>query len=550
MDHGWMSAPARFADWLLHPVANRQLHKDAKQAVYDEAVGKYGLQATSVDRLFTTLERKVEESKLAGVGLFRNSDSLMPSYIESAAAKVFGENKKDALAYARMLNDGDSFSMVMDRAGSRFWRSMQEKVAASPTGRLSRALESMEATYANTQRTFVGRGTRLVGKTFYPIFRFSLDPRWWAMNYLEADMLAGFQYGFDKSAMTRGGPKRRSPEMQEFVDKGLITPKPTGPDWGRPALGQPDYDVAAATHKLGAPPKGTVADRGNITFDEGGMMFRRNLAGRESIAFQEARRVNIEEALSRLATDDPMIVSLRSAFGDSPKEWVDAVDRTLYQFDTKGVKETITQEASNLFDQALLSDPNFSELMSQIVDANQKTFESVVNTFGGNPSRSNLERMLNSYWLYWPISYQLKAGKWLFDVLTKKGIFGENLRGAYWWNHVQTSISDMVANDEEYQQFVKDMDPVFMLAQQIFPINPVDLGVSLSRVPRYVGGWLGLWPPYNNAKDPIAVAGAMFEMGPLYTVKMLKEASSALQKQGILPDFATLPPWNEQEQQQ
>jgi hypothetical protein len=542
MDHGWLSAPARFMDWLTHPVTNHQLYKDSRQAVYNEAVGKYGLKAASVDQLFRTLQRKVEESKLAGVGLFRSADSLMPSYIEEEAASLFFKNKSDGLAYAKMLEAGDSFASLMDRAGTRFWRSLQDRIESTPTGRLSRALETMDATYAKTQKTFIGKGTRLVGKTFYPIFRFSLDPRWWAMNYLEADMLAGFEYGFDAAAMTRGGPKPLRSEMQTFVDQGEIMPKQTGPDWGPPAQGQPQWDVATATHHFGHPPKGVTGPKDAITFDQGGMMFRRNLAGRESITFQRARKIDVMDFLHSLATDDPFIATLRSHFGDDASAWVKGIDNMLYQFDTKGVEQAIMSDARKVFSEELLSDPNFSELLSQIVDRNQKTYDGIVNTFAGNASRSNLERTLNSYWLYWPISYQLKAGKWLFDVFTKKGIFGDNLAGAYWWNHVQTQVTDMVANDPEYQQYVKDMDPIFMLAQQLFPISPVDLSLSLSRAPRYVGGWLGLWPPYNSASDPISLAGLMFQMGPLYTANMLKEAGAALIETGVMPNFNTLLP--------
>ena len=46
-------------------------------------------------------------------------------------------------------------------------------------------------------------------------------------------------------------------------------------------------------------------------------------------------------------------------------------------------------------------------------------------------NRSNLERLANNPLLWWPITYQLKAGKWLIDLMTKQfaGVYGHEMLG-------------------------------------------------------------------------------------------------------------------------
>jgi hypothetical protein len=534
MDHGAFSAPARFAGWLLDPVPNRKLAADARQAVYDEAVGKYGLPAEKVDLLFQQLQEHVADVKFMGVGLFRSSDALIPDYVNKIAENVFGASNSPR--WRDFVDSGDSMSLLIDRASSRYWRTLQDKIGAMPSGRLSAMAETLSGKYEGFAASGAGRGARMIGKVFYPIFRFTSDPRWWAMNYLEADMLAGFQYGLDRTARN-------------------------------------SYDVATATHKIGKPPGAKHNDlTGEITMeDESGMMFHRNLAGPTTYSFMEGRKVNMEVELRKRAESDPAIVSMLDTFGDgdSPAEYVRKLDDMLYQYDMQGVKRTFEMEQKRLHYETAMQNPDFREMMNLIFDENQKTYDAVYNTFGGNPSRSNLERTLNSYWLYWPLSYQLKAGKWMFDVLTKKGVFGPNLTGAYWFNNVATKVTNLIANDPDYVKFMKQNESLFMFGQMMFPITPTDFGLSLNKLVRAIGGWidtplregtgstfnqekgvweggylggyLGLWPPYNNRKDPVALAQAAIEMGPVYTYNLLGRVSSGLQQSNLIPNFSALP---------
>jgi hypothetical protein len=142
----------------------------------------------------------------------------------------------------------------------------------------------------------------------------------------------------------------------------------------------------------------------------------------------------------------------------------------------------------------------------------------------GNPARNNIERIMNSYWLYWPLSYQLKAGKWLFQVLTE-GFAGQktNFGGAAWATVMAQRHVEKLATDPQYQQAMEDHEGLFLAATMMVPITPFDLGVSLNRGIRGVGGHLGWWEEYKRAQDPVVFATWLAELGPLYSIQLAQQ---------------------------
>ena len=172
-----------------------------------------------------------------------------------------------------------------------------------------------------------------------------------------------------------------------------------------------------------------------------------------------------------------------------------------------------------------------------------QAYEDIAHIQLGNTGRSRLERMLNSYWAYWPLSYQIKTTKWMVDVATGRA-FGHNtqLGGAWWLNHLREVYQQRMDTDPEFRNEM-DSNPTLVLAfNMFFPSTPWDQGVSLSRIPRYIGGnVLHWWPEYAGLNNPGNYAQKALELGSRYDTEL---ASRLLEETGPFAeakDQATAP---------
>jgi hypothetical protein len=253
----------------------------------------------------------------------------------------------------------------------------------------------------------------------------------------------------------------------------------------------------------------------------------------------------VPDTLDYMASNDPTITALRSRFGDEKATWSAQLYDMLYQFDTKGVKKATldkadelgllrpgkaVNEAERLAQVTVETDPLFAAFVDRIVEQNRSSFMEASRMVGGNMSRSNAERVLNSYWLYWPLSYQLKAGKWLFDVMAKKSAAGPNATGALLIEEARQTHIDRMSTDQSYADIFANNPTLWYTAQMILPITPWDMGVSLSRLPRYVGSWLGVFPEYKSVQDPLSAAQKMTDLGPIYSLELAQRVKSEAQR--------------------
>lgn len=188
-------------------------------------------------------------------------------------------------------------------------------------------------------------------------------------------------------------------------------------------------------------------------------------------------------------------------------------------------------------------------LLRRLHDVNLQVWEDVRATMYGNPSRSNLERTLNSFWLFWPISYQIKAVKWLADIMLG-GSFGFNtnaLLGAKFAVWEQEHQKEM-ANNPSLQALYEANPTLWFAAEMLMPMTPDGMGVSLNRIVRNIGDTAAMEvlgaeePPFGTfsmAEDPSRAAGYWLNMGPLYTVdwvqRVLRDVYQREQEQTTVP---------------
>lgn len=310
--------------------------------------------------------------------------------------------------------------------------------------------------------------------TAYYWFRFGLDVRYHAMNFFEAQLLhlgrAGLRNGeIDNGLMgnTEGFLRKLD---QDYIDN-------TGY-----ATSRSRFAYAYRTFLKEQPDM----LRGNI----------RGLAAEDPAL--------METALREMATNDPALRSLLKDMGDTPDGWMKAMD----EFHGKMLRTVSEQDGDMVIDQLLAAEisksPAMAEVYGKLGQANKDLWRSVRETFYGNPDRSRAERFLNSYLLFWPLSYQVKSSKWLLHVLyDRAGGLPTNGAGAVLLDRVAQTHQQLLATDPEYQDWYEKHPTMAFVAQMFLPITPDSMGVSLSPALRSIF--------FGRSK-------AWWDIGPIYTV--------------------------------
>lgn len=497
-DYGPISKMTGFMSWLLRPVQNQELGKQARQALYNELLPKHASVA-QVDAFIEALKNESagHSFKIPGgprIHLFRGPQALLPAHINSIAAgrAAAGGEHLDELAgiFSRKTIEAigpNNFHRVLDRAANRFVR----RVTQAPKGRKPGApMRALVGAYDFWSGTPMGAATRIVAKTFYPLFRFTADPRWLFLNALEADILGLSRDGLRATA-TFGGA-------------GKIEPSD-----------------ATKLHALTRP-----VDAFDDQFLDSSFLWNRNLAGHVSRSFDHRRPASTIEVLDEIEKT-PMFEELKSRFGtDDKMSLADHLDQMLYDWDTIGTRATLDEALLVEVSKGTISHQDIEAmrpLLEQLWRRHEDLYLDIVKMYRGSAERPNIERILNSYWLYWPISYQIKASKWLFDLLSDTA-FGRqtNLGGAAWLDEQRKRHERRLVQDENYRNEFARLPTSWFAAQMLLPVTPYDMGVSLNRASRFAGSVLGLWEVDERLSDPLSLTSALAVMGPIYTAELLE----------------------------
>ena len=510
LDWGKSSPAARVLGWLAGPAEGGRMAAEARQAFYDAVVPK-GASVESATRFWQRLQEDVRTHTLLGTRIptVRGIEALSPVTVEDIAfgkGGVFRDNKK----FQKALQQANvSLTDLIDRATSRTYRAIERGLREDHgPGRLGRALDAFygkaEGAYEAGQQSVAGRSLKLVTREFYYLFRFVGDPRWWVMNLQEADWLGGAAEGLRGTRFS--GETGRLPSqatLAHALGEGRVASKA----------------VAAEEDILQRLP-GTEYDMP--------ILLGRRLSSRVSRMFDARRSETVNQILNSLPDSDPVIGDLVRVLGSNRETWAKQLDDWIYAADMRGVPNAVTEAAAQILTKEEAQ--QMSVFLTQLKTINQRTFTDITGMFYGNANRTNMERILNNYFLYWPISYQLKASKWLWGVMTER-MAGKttNALGAMKYAEIEQQHKQLMATDPEYAYIFTAHPSLWLMAQMMFPITPVDLGVSLSRPVRYAGGALGLWPVYKMADDPASAALLVTQLGPLYTGNLLNQVYGEFQ---------------------
>jgi hypothetical protein len=402
-------------------------------------------------------------------------------------------------------------------------RAVQRKIERGGGNKALRLIDSIYDAY-HTAPGFnkLASSTHLLAKWLYPLMRFSLNPLYHVYNKTEADIIGITQDGI----RVRRGNNATSAEVFRAAE--------AGNPGAAAALGQqrrvlesmgisPAMD--AATDEM---IRSSILDQTGSTF---GYNSRRSAIMERQVDLR--RPETIKEAITQFAAEDPAIRAAMKRYGGDINNWVDGLTQDIYGIDKDGARKYVADMIKGegwTREEVVQMQP----LVDEIVNRVQQNFDDIYQLHVGNINRSRIERVMNSYWLLWPVSYMLKANKWMFKILTQ-GAFGHktNLGGAWALNQLADYYHQRYIQDDGFRKLIDNNKDLEFMLSSILPVAPWSDGVSLNRLTRYIGGDVGLWPKYTNFDlgDVGSWSSKMSDIGPLYSIPLAIDSTKALVSQ-------------------
>ena len=445
---------------------NQQIMFEAR-ARFEQQMAKYGVPAKAAESIWSAWRSFAKESRgeawrlkngkmvkePASSALYATEKNIPNAKLETIARDVLEDYYRSKGGVPESLN------AVRIADEMRLASSFTRRQAAKAPGRLGDFLENTYGTIAHNEWV----------TTKYFMFRFGLDARFHAQNKLEAASLYYGRAGLKVPEINEGmfGQTRAAVRTVDEIDTMANTGYPfavTREEWIYRTLlaEQPD------------------ALRGLVQADPA--LFRR--------------------ALKEIAEQDPELSATIAHMGHTPDEYLRVMDayygKLMRSADPEGL---VGAELAK----DLVNNPELAEVYSRIYDRNVSLISDIRSMMYGNPNRGQVERVLNSYLLYWPISYQIKATKWLLGIMYGKigGIRTGGL-GAYGIDQMVADHERKLVEDPEYARFFEENPSLVFAAQMLLPMTPGGMSVGLSPVLRDI-----FFP--ETAKNPLSI-------GPVYTI--------------------------------
>ena len=509
-----------------------ELQSQFRQEMYNEMLAK-GARPGEVNRFLKALQAEWEaQFSIGGARLFRAVDMMPPGAIN----KLARGQRKDSLLFNKGF-EGEwvhttDVADLMQRASSRTFRNLATKYPAQDgRGHLGKLIETFygKAEGRGGTASKIARRGAYSGTVGYTVLRFILDPRWYLMNAFEADLLGMARWG-SKVRGVMGGKARNTGILGHM--KGTDPSVPRDMFVERMSARRKDASLLSVDEILHA------------NASASGWMDPRNLYGYVAKAAEMERPVITGKLFQQMIDEgSPVIKDLRARHGDNQAAWFDEIDELLYSIDKKGAKRTVLD---NELAQIMKNDPVngavYEEFLTRLWQNQRQMFKDVTHTFHGNVNRANSERLLNSPLLWWPLSYQLKTGKWLIDVMTK-GFAGSKseLAGTAVLGKLLANHGWAMENNDDYRNEMDSHPALFRAMSMMLPITPFDFGVFMARWTRYAGSWtgaqLGLWDQDESyPQDPRNFLERGMALGPIYSWDILNDVWREFERQGSSGD--------------
>lgn len=576
---GPFSVAGKFIHALTRPIGRDELRRGSRQQLMDELL-PLGWRPGQVDALIKRMDGELDRwtfGKQMKVRMFRDPGSLLPSVVNSFAEEVLlaSRNQKHARGVlARTQKEGGAYRLL-SRSSSRYFRSIKGKADKG-----DKAAAALLGLYNGWNRTSASTAQRVLAKTVYPMVRFMFDPRWLLLNAVEGGILGATKYGARRSytaeAQASGAARffnrRLDPEAaasmsadigQTLQNEGLqmVALKSFDLEAVR-QIEREIRDLELAGNTVAAARK--QRELGDLTeaqmktvldeFGESDAALRaaRDSMRREGEAAQRSAQSRRDKGEIGEATFRAEMESSQRLLDASNKSLAEHLNDKFYRFEKEGPDKVLTDDTKSLLtDQEAQA---IGPLLDRVHEINRAVWKDVNETLHGNPSRSTIERLMNSYWFFWPLSYQIKATKWLGDIMLN-GSFGHDngalLAGRYaLW---QEQHNERMMNNPAYAAMYEANPTLWFAAQMVLPMNPEELGVTMSRMTRLLGAqgqeWLNEWfksdvgvftaePMFGRPDESLRY---LTELGPIYTVELLGRMWREANESGFFDEAATPP---------
>jgi hypothetical protein len=418
--------------------------------------------------------------------------------------------------------------------------------AEQPNG-ASRYVESL---YAGERARRASRKQAGITQTYH-VWRFLYDARWLALETIEAPTLTLFQEGpgalLDAVGIRFKGLK---PERVKGAAKPLFV--------GLDDLSKMREDFAwwTAADQMGS-----------------GLRYRENYL----LSLVKRRQLSdFPDILKSMAARDPELAATMKRMGHTPEQWVAALNdswelysamsrkispeeaRAVYgprlakgiinqsEFDklvaqaASGERHYIRIPALEAEIAASVGHPILEPVMERLRHLTEEAWQDAASLIYGQIDRSNVQRLLNHPLLWWPISYQIKATKWLAGLMFDRflGVDSGSI-GALTLDRIHQQHQEAMA-DPSYRKFFEDNRTLLFVASMFFPITPWDIGVSLSPFTRLAmgvaAGALGLPEdsPYRRNIFSFGPGYTYFNLVPRLGYELRKSPNAASQGAGAL----------------
>jgi hypothetical protein len=501
-----VNARTRQAFARLFTLDNQQITYEAR-ARFEAELAKVGIPAQAAEKIWSKWREtaKTSRSTTRGVDKAGHRQSMQGDSALYATEKNIPNAKLEDIADAALADfyaakggvpeavqslPKTYFSDEMRRAGSFTRRNLAG--LAEKNVPLAAAAESIYGLMAHNQWV----------TTMYYLFRFQLDARFHVMNKFEGPFLYGGRNGLKTAEIDQGmiGMTR------EFVNRGQTAGE---------AMEATGYPFAVT--------------RQEYLYKD--LLMRQPDALR---GFVKANPELVKSAVQKIAERDPQMADMLAYMGDDPNSYLRIMD-SYYNKIMKSADPEAVIDAELMKD--LVNNPELEAVYGKLSEVNAQLLGDLRSVYYGNPARGQIERVLNNYLVYWPLSYQIKATKWLLNIMYGKigGVQTGGL-GALALDRMQADHERLLVEDPEYGAFFEKHPTLVFAAQMLVPITPNSLGVGLNPILRntFFGGtknamevgpiysWTKLYPSlvgelYQDLKDVPGVsdvaAAAMRNLG-------------------------------------
>ncbi len=440
------------------------------------------------------------------------------------------------------------------------WTKSENRIRAWFSEQDNAVARYVEALYARPGARGVARKRAGIVQTYHYV-RFLLDARWMALEIVEAPTLTMFRDGVGATMDAMG------------VEWSGLKPQRTG-KFAKPMFmglddlskSRADFAWWMANDYVG----GTGA----------------KLRYREAYLLEQVKRAQATEfpkVMLNMAKQDKSLAKVLREMGNTPDEWLDALndswelmsslshkidpDTARRVYEPRLADGTINQaEFDRLIKNAesdgyhyvripafereiaaAVGNPVLSPLMERLKFLNEQAWNDGAQMIFGQTDRSNVQRFLNHPLLYWPISYQIKATKWLATLLFDRFMgVDTGSAGAFLLDKLHAEHVAAAQDDPDYQKWMSDTETIRFVAQMLLPITPFDIGVGLSPFTRLaIGTATGMFDDkeggaeYNRNLFGFGPGYTYFELLPRLGYEMRKSDSEAAQGAGeVIGNFA------------